>query len=132
MRCLFVLCCPFTVITETIKIECPTGSGKLRTFDVAQRSLSASRCCENSGPLYERYEEIGQTDPQWKDYVLFFEYFHGDNSAGHGAMHQTGWTGLVGKLIEIFSRLNGLKFLEAGRAGAFKAERTEEVEVVAR
>jgi hypothetical protein len=71
-----------------------------------------------------------QTDPQWKDYILFFEYFHGDNGAGLGASHQTGWTGLVGKLIELFGRLDGQKLLEAGRAGAFAQEQIQEVEVV--
>ena len=44
--------------------------------------------------------EVFQTDPHWKDHLLFFEYFHGDNGAGLGASHQTGWTGLVAKLIE--------------------------------
>jgi hypothetical protein len=43
---------------------------------------------------------IFQSDPHWKDLVLFYEYFHGDNGAGIGANHQTGWTGLVAKLIE--------------------------------
>ena len=76
-------------------------------------------------PVYGGTEKF-QTDPQWKDYILFFEYFHGDNGAGLGAMHQTGWTGLVGKLIEIFGRLDAQKYLEGGRAGAFAREHTEE------
>jgi hypothetical protein len=50
-----------------------------------------------------------QTDPHWNNCLLFFEYFHGDNGAGIGASHQTGWTGLVGKLIEVFGRLDGQK-----------------------
>ena len=61
-----------------------------------------------------------QTDPHWKDYVLFYEYFHGDNGAGLGASHQTGWTGLVAKLIELFGRLDERQFLDAGKSGAFK------------
>jgi hypothetical protein len=60
-----------------------------------------------------------QTDPQWKDYILLYEYFHGDNGAGLGASHQTGWTGLVAKLIELFGRLDGSQYLEAGKRGAF-------------
>ncbi|MDA0269339.1 MAG: hypothetical protein O3A14_20870, partial [Cyanobacteria bacterium] len=44
--------------------------------------------------------EVFQTDPHWRDYILFHEYFHGDNGAGIGASHQTGWTGLVAKLIQ--------------------------------
>ncbi|HMJ22864.1 MAG TPA: hypothetical protein VK513_13190, partial [Terriglobales bacterium] len=51
--------------------------------------------------------------------ILFFEYFHGDNGAGLGASHQTGWTGVVARLIELFGRLNALQFLEAGKLGAF-------------
>ena len=54
-----------------------------------------------------------------RDYLLFHEYFHGDNGAGVGASHQTGWTGLVGKLIELYGYLDPKKMLEAGRAAAF-------------
>ena len=50
---------------------------------------------------------------------MFYEYFHGDNGAGLGASHQTGWTGLVAKLIEIFGRLDAKQYLEAGKAGGF-------------
>ena len=50
-------------------------------------------------PVYGGTETF-QTDPHWRDLILFFEYFHGDNGAGIGASHQTGWTGLVAKLIE--------------------------------
>jgi hypothetical protein len=56
-----------------------------------------------------------QTDPLWKDYVLFYEYFHGDNGAGLGASHQTGWTGIIAMLIEIFGRLDAEQFLAAGK-----------------
>ena len=60
-----------------------------------------------------------QTDPQWKDYILFYEYFHGDNGAGLGASHQTGWTGMVAKLIELFGRIDGQQLLSAGKSGGF-------------
>jgi hypothetical protein len=60
-----------------------------------------------------------QTDPRWKDLILFYEYFHGDNGAGLGASHQTGWTGLIAKLIQIFALLDGKKILETGKEGAF-------------
>jgi hypothetical protein len=69
-------------------------------------------------PVYGGTEKF-QTDPHWKDYILFYEYFHGDNGAGLGASHQTGWTGLVAKLIELFGRLDGEQLLASGRAGAF-------------
>ncbi len=71
-----------------------------------------------------------QTDPHWKDYLLFYEYFHGDNGAGLGASHQTGWTGMIAKLIEIFGRLDGATLLAAGKAGAFAKEETLETKHV--
>ena len=70
-------------------------------------------------PVYGGTKKF-QEDPHWKDYVLFYEYFHGDNGAGLGASHQTGWTGLVAKLIELFGRLNERQFLDAGKSGAFR------------
>ena len=69
-------------------------------------------------PVYGGSEKF-QTDPHWRDYLLFYEYFHGDNGAGLGASHQTGWTGLVAKLIEIFGRLDAHALLEGGKAAAF-------------
>jgi hypothetical protein len=64
-----------------------------------------------------------QTDPHWRDHLLFYEYFHGDNGAGLGASHQTGWTGLVATLIELFGRLDGPRFLEVGRQAVFAGGR---------
>ncbi len=122
---------------DSFKIECPTGSGNLMNlFEVAHeitRRLAGIFLRDKSGrrPVYGGTEKF-QTDPYWKDYILFFEYFHGDNGAGLGASHQTGWTGLVGKLIEMFGRLDAQKFLEAGRAGAFDRQQSEAVEAVAR
>jgi hypothetical protein len=69
-------------------------------------------------PVYGGTEKF-QTDPHWKDYILFYEYFHGDNGAGLGASHQTGWTGVVAKMIELFGRLDAQPFLDAGKAGGF-------------
>ncbi len=122
---------------DNFKVECPTGSGKLMNlFEVAREiahRLTTIFLRDESGrrPVYGGTEKF-QTDPQWKDYILFFEYFHGDNGAGLGASHQTGWTGLVGKLIEMFGRVNAEQFLEAGKAGGFAKEPTEAVAVVAR
>ncbi|MDE3137723.1 MAG: hypothetical protein KGL59_14185, partial [Acidobacteriota bacterium] len=59
------------------------------------------------------------TDPYWTDYLLFYEFFHGDNGAGLGASHQTGWTGMVAKLIEIFGNIDQARFLELGKRDAF-------------
>ncbi|MGB6303408.1 MAG: glucosidase, partial [Acidobacteriaceae bacterium] len=83
---------------DKFKIECPTGSGKLMNlFEVAREianRLERIFLRDSAGrrPVYGGTEKF-QTDPHWKDYLLFFEYFHGDNGAGLGASHQTGWTG---------------------------------------
>jgi hypothetical protein len=109
---------------DNFKIECPTGSGnRMNLFEVAReiaRRLTGIFLRDKSGrrPVYGGTEKF-QNDPHWKDYILFYEYFHGDNGAGLGASHQTGWTGVVAKLIELFGRLDGAQFLDAGKAGAF-------------
>jgi hypothetical protein len=109
---------------DTFKIECPTGSGRLMNlFEVAQeiaRRLTRIFLRNDSSqrPVYGGTKKF-QTDPHWKDYLLFYEYFHGDNGAGLGASHQTGWMGLVATMIELFGRLDGPHFLEMGRTGAF-------------
>ena len=114
---------------DNFKIECPTGSGKLMNlFEVAREianRLIRIFLRDQSGrrPVYGATEKF-QTDPQWKDYLLFHEYFHGDNGAGLGASHQTGWTGIVAKLIEIFGRIDGAQFLAGGKASAFAREQT--------
>jgi hypothetical protein len=109
---------------DNFRIECPTGSGKLMNlFEVAREianRLTRIFLRDQSGrrPVYGSTEKF-QTDPQWKDYILFYEYFHGDNGAGLGASHQTGWTGVVAKLIELFGRLDAQQLLDAGKSGAF-------------
>ena len=109
---------------DTFKIECPTGSGNLMNLfevarDIANR-LTRIFLRDESGrrPVYGGTEKF-QTDPQWKDYILFHEYFHADNGAGLGASHQTGWTGLVATLIELFGRLDGAQYLEVGKSGTY-------------
>jgi len=109
---------------DNFKIECPTGSGKLMNlFEVAHEisnRLTRIFLRDQAGrrPVFGGTERF-QTDPQWKDNILFYEYFHGDNGAGLGASHQTGWTGLVAKLIELFGRLDAQQLLDAGKSGAF-------------
>jgi len=109
---------------DNFKIECPTGSGnRMNLFEVAREisnRLTRIFLRDKSGrrPVYGGTEKF-QTDPHWKDYILFYEYFHGDNGAGLGASHQTGWTGVVAKLIEFFGRIDGAQVLDAGKAGAF-------------
>jgi len=92
------------------KVECPTGSGKYLTlFEVAKeigRRLSSIFLRDANGrrPLYGGSKKF-QEDPHWRDYILFYEYFHGDNGAGLGASHQTGWTGLIARSLDLFARL---------------------------
>jgi hypothetical protein len=95
---------------DEFKVECPTGSGKYMTlFEVAKeitRRLSSIFLRDASGnrPVYGGTRKF-QDDPHWKDYILFYEYFHGDNGAGLGASHQTGWTGGIARLLDAFARL---------------------------
>ena len=109
---------------DSFKIECPTGSGnQMNLFEVAREiadRLTRIFLRDKSGrrPVYGGTEKF-QTDPYWKDYILFYEYFHGDNGAGLGASHQTGWTGVVAKLIEFFGRIDANQLLEAGKSSAF-------------
>src|ERR671919_130972 len=90
---------------DNFKVECPRGSGKLMSlWDVAaelSRRLTRIflRTADGRRPVYGGSDTF-QRDPHWRDFVLFYEYFHGDNGAGIGASHQTGWTGLVAKLLQ--------------------------------
>src|SRR6266704_1013768 len=90
---------------DSLKIECPTGAGaKLNLWQVAaelSRRLTRIflRGRDGRRPVYGHTEKF-QRDPHWRDMVLFYEYFHGDDGAGIGASHQTGWTGLVAKLLQ--------------------------------
>jgi hypothetical protein len=65
-------------------------------------------------PVYGGTKKF-QEDPHWRDLILFYEYFHGDNGAGLGASHQTGWTGLVAPLLDVFGRINAKDLLETER-----------------
>ncbi len=90
---------------EQFQAECPTGSGKeLSLWDIsAELSRRLTRIFmqgpDGRRPVHGGAEKF-QSDPHWRDLILFYEYFHGDNGAGVGASHQTGWTGLVAKLLQ--------------------------------
>ncbi|TAM81387.1 MAG: glucosidase [Acidobacteria bacterium] len=90
---------------DNLKVECPTGSGNMLTLWQVARMISQRLCriflrgADGRRPVYGG-TEMFQTDPHWRDLILFNEYFHGDNGAGIGASHQTGWTGLVAKLLQ--------------------------------
>jgi hypothetical protein len=89
---------------DDFKVECPTGSGQLLTVGQIADELSRRLTCiflkdENGRRPVLAYHAKLHGDPHFRDYVLFHEYFHGDNGRGVGASHQTGWTGLVAKLL---------------------------------
>ncbi len=94
---------------DDFKVECPTGSGKYVTLNDVADELSRRltrlflKGEDGQRPVLKSHPKLA-TDPHFRDYVLFHEYFHGDNGRGVGASHQTGWTGLVAKLLQPRSR----------------------------
>jgi hypothetical protein len=90
---------------DDFKVECPTGSGNMMNLWQVSEELSRRlsriflRGADGTRPVYGADAKM-QNDPNFRDHVLFFEYFHGDNGSGLGAGHQTGWTGLVAKLLQ--------------------------------
>jgi hypothetical protein len=110
---------------DNFKIECPTGSGRLMNLfevskEISDRLVSTfTRDAQGRRPVYGGSEKF-QTDPHWRDYILFYEYFHADNGAGLGASHQTGWTGVVAKLVELYGLLDPKRALEMGKTAAFE------------
>jgi hypothetical protein len=96
------------------KVECPTGSGQMMTLWEVAAEISRRlnniflRNEEGRRPVNGGVEKF-QTDPHWRDYILFYEYFHGDNGAGIGASHQTGWTALVAKLLQQSENKTGIR-----------------------
>ena len=117
----------FAYYGDNFKIECPTGSGNLMNlFEVARdiaRRLTGIFLRDNSGqrPAFGGAEKF-QRDPYWRDHLLFYEYFHGDNGAGIGASHQTGWTGIVAGLIDMFGKLDPQTVVDSGREAVFGRE----------
>jgi hypothetical protein len=109
---------------DNFKVECPTGSGNMMNLFEVSKELSSritkifTRNEEGRRPVYGGAEKF-QSDPHWRDLILFYEYFHGDNGAGLGASHQTGWTGVVAKLIQIYGLVDGKKLLESGIKAGF-------------
>jgi hypothetical protein len=107
---------------DDFTVECPTGSGRQCTlFEVATelgRRLTKIYVPDGDGrrPVYGGTERF-QTDPHWKDLLLFYEYFHGDNGAGLGASHQTGWTGLVARIIQVLGYLKPEDLLSSALKG---------------
>jgi len=109
---------------DDFKVECPTGSGKLMNLyevsaEISSRLSNTFLLDENGRrPVYGGSQKF-QTDPNWKNNILFYEYFHGDNGAGLGASHQTGWTGLVSVLLKL-KGVDTSQAITKGREEVFK------------
>jgi hypothetical protein len=122
----------YTFYGDEFKVECPTRSGRyLNLYETAQelvRRLAAIflRDANGNRPVYGGTAKF-QNDPHWRDLVLFFEYFHGDNGAGLGASHQTGWTGLIAPLLDIFGRVDAKTVLEGERGHVIQRVIQEQV-----
>jgi len=100
-------------------------------FEVAHelvRRLASTFLRDANGkrPVYGGMAKF-QEDPHWRDLILFHEYFHGDNGAGLGASHQTGWTGLIAPLLDMFGRVDAKTFLETERGRVFARVVKEQV-----
>ncbi len=119
---------------DSFKVECPTGSGRMMNLHEVSREIEGRlekiflRDEHGRRPVFGGMEKF-QNDPYWKDNILFYEYFHGDNGAGLGASHQTGWTGLIARLIQIYGAVNAQKYLESGKRTAIVTP--EELKAVA-
>jgi hypothetical protein len=117
---------------DEFKVQCPTGSGRYMTlFEVAHeitRRLAGTFLRDANGrrPVYGGTAKF-QEDPHWRDMILFYEYFHGDNGAGLGASHQTGWTGLIAGWLDLFGRVDAKSLLETDRYKAVARLTREQV-----
>ena len=121
----------YTYYGNEFTVECPTGSGQhMNLYQVAEeitRRLSSIflRDQDSRRPVYGGARKF-QEDPHWRDHLLFYEYFHGDNGAGLGASHQTGWTGIIARLMHVFATLTPQQILEGGKMAY--AEATAQVQ----
>ena len=127
-------CCSTTAYYgNDFTVECPTGSGRqMNLYQVAEeisRRLANIFLRDKDGrrPVYGGTEKF-QTDPHWRDLVLFYEYFHGDNGAGLGASHQTGWTGIVARTMHLFATMKPEQVLEGGKKAYFRQTQPPPVE----
>ena len=110
-----------TYYGKDFTIECPTGSGRyMNLYEVAEEIAGRLggiflRDGQGRRPVYGGMRKF-QEDPHWRDHLLFYEYFHGDNGAGLGASHQTGWTGIIARAMHLFATSSAEQFVELGKA----------------
>jgi hypothetical protein len=108
---------------DDFTVECPTGSGRQMTLYQVAEDIAARlgriflRDKDGRRPVYGATRKF-QEDPHWRDYLLFYEYFHGDNGAGLGASHQTGWTGLIARAMHLFATTTAQQVLDLGKMAA--------------
>jgi hypothetical protein len=113
----------YTYYGNDFTVECPTGSGRqMNLYQVAEeiaRRLTSIflRNGEGRRPIYGGSRKF-QEDPHWRDLILFYEYFQGDNGAGLGASHQTGWTGIVARGMHLFATTTAQEMLQLGKQAA--------------
>jgi hypothetical protein len=109
---------------DAFQVECPTGSGRGMTLHQVAEEIGRRlagiflRGEDGRRPVYGGTRKF-QEDPHWRDLVLFYEYFHGDEGAGLGASHQTGWTGVVARIMHLFATRSAAEVLELGKRAAF-------------
>jgi hypothetical protein len=114
---------------DDFTVECPTGSGRRMTlYQVAEeigRRLGSIFLRNERGerPVYGGARRF-QDDPHWRDLILFYEYFHGDNGAGLGASHQTGWTGIIARIQHLFATASAEQMLDLGKGAAVRTSAT--------
>jgi hypothetical protein len=114
---------------DRFSIECPTGSGRQMTLyqvaeEIAHRLERIFLRDEHGRRAVFGGAQKFQEDPHWRDYVPFYEYFHGDDGAGLGASHQTGWTGIIARILHLFATTTAAQVLEYGKyAAVFEVER---------
>jgi hypothetical protein len=123
----------YTYYGNDFTVECPTGSGrKMNLYQVAEeisrrlasiflRAPSTGSGQAGRRPVYGGSKKF-QEDPHWRDYILFYEYFHGDNGAGLGASHQTGWTGVIARALHLFATSSAEEFLKLGKIASIVEE----------
>ena len=111
---------------DEFTVECPTGSGnQMNLYEVSEeitRRLSSMFLRDEDGhrPVFGGAAKF-QDDPNWRDYLQFYEYFHGDNGAGLGANHQTGWTGLIARAMHLFASTTAEQALDEGKSALASA-----------
>jgi hypothetical protein len=120
----------YTYYGDAFTVECPTGSGRHMNLyqiaeELARRSESIFLKDKNGRrPVYGGTRKF-QEDPHWRDYLLFYEYFHADNGAGLGASHQTGWTGIVARGMHLFATTTAKQMLQLGKMATVVEVRKE-------